>query len=231
VFGYSRSATDVTITSVDSRFQPLLTVPDTIDGLPVTSIAPLALQDYNGPRVAIPATIHTIGDGAFSRCRLAWVEVAADNPTFTSREGVVYDRSMSRLCAVPGGRGGVFTVPQGVSVIGSAAFFECASLEAVELPAGVTTIEDSAFSGCLGLTSIDLPETLETLSSLAFAWSRSLVSISIPAGVSLVADNAFLGCEGLYTIDVADGNPFYADADGLLLDSGWWRVLPGGRGP
>lgn len=231
VFGYSRSPTEVTITSVDSRFQPLLTVPDTIDGLPVTSIAPLALQDYNGPRIAIPATIRTIGAGAFSRCRLGWVDVAADNPVFTSREGAVYDRSMSRLCAVPGGRGGVFTVPQGVRVIGSSAFFECAALESVELPAGVTTIEGAAFSGCLGLSYIALPETLETLSSQAFAWCRSLATVSIPAGVSRVADNAFLGCEGLHSIDVADGNPFYADVDGVLLDGSRSRLVacPPGR--
>jgi hypothetical protein len=224
-FTYSRSTTAVTIQSVHAPSQAVLAVPASIEGLPVTSIAPLAFKTYEGPRISIPASVQEIGAGAFSDCKLSWIDVAADNPAFASQDGIVYDRSLTRLHACPGGRGGWVTVPWGVKVVGRSAFAECSGIAVVELPTGLTTIEGGAFSGCLGLSFVALPDTLTTIGDGAFFSCKSLVSMAIPASVTAIGPNAFEVCTSLRAFDVADGNTFYADTDGALLDGSRSRLI------
>ena len=51
-------------------------------------------------------------------------------------------------------------IPEGVSLIGSSAFYECNKLVNVSLPDGLEIIGDKAFWLCSSLTSITLPESL-----------------------------------------------------------------------
>ena len=75
--------------------------------------------------------------------------------------------------------------------LGNMAFFECKSLERIEIYDGISVIRTSTFSGCKSLREIVLPSTLEQISAYAFSDCTSLESIVIPESVSSIAANAF----------------------------------------
>ena len=86
-------------------------------------------------------------------------------------------------------------IKQGVTTIGSHAFFLCSNLESVSIPEGVTTIEDRAF------------------------WQTSLKNITIPASVTQIGSTikeVFYQCYNLEDITVASGNTAYKSVDGVL---------------
>ena len=44
-----------------------------------------------------------------------------------------------------------------IDEIGQQSFYNCSSLETIEIPTGVTVIGRSAFYGCISLKSIEIP--------------------------------------------------------------------------
>ena len=70
------------------------------------------------------------------------------------------------MCGIVG-----FTIPSGMTKIGSYAFQECSGLTSVTIPSSVTEIGDDAFYGCNNLRSL----TMARLHS-AIADSLSLMS-------------------------------------------------------
>ena len=82
-------------------------------------------------------------------------------------------------------------LPQSLLTLGNMAFFECKSLERIEIYDGISVIRTSTFSGCKSLREIVLPSTLEQISAYAFSDCTSLESIVIPESVSSIAANAF----------------------------------------
>ncbi len=85
----------------------------------------------------------------FSNCTgLTRIDVDANNPNFSSHDGVLYDKSQTKLIQFPGGRIGGFAIPGSVTQIGAEAFRGCAGLTSVIFPAGVMFIDSFAFGGC-----------------------------------------------------------------------------------
>lgn len=76
----------------------------------------------------------------------------------------------------------------GITTIGTYAFYGCENLEAVTLPQSVVSIRDSAFSRCTKLQSVDLSH-VEAFGSSAFWQCESLKTVSIKA----TAFNLFSG--------------------------------------
>lgn len=88
----------------------------------------------------------------------------------------------------------------GVKSIGKTAFYDCSSLESVELPATVTAINDGTFQNCSSLTSLKIPETVKTIGANAFTGCKNLKELEIADGVTSIGKNAFTGCESLETV-------------------------------
>ena len=103
------------------------------------------------------------------------------------------------------GPGGDVTIPEGVTEIGSAAFFGCTGLTDVTIPEGVTEIGYSTFSGCTGLTSVTIPEDVTKIGSVAFSGCTGLTSVTIPEGVTEIGSEAFSGCTGLTSVTIPEG--------------------------
>lgn len=76
-------------------------------------------------------------------------------------------------------------IENGITYIGTYAFYECKNLETVQIPNTVTSMGD-AFTGCSKLTSIVLPPSLVYFSGsgIAFYRCRSLTSITLRADIS-----------------------------------------------
>ena len=95
--------------------------------------------------------------------------------------------------------------PQGITGIGSYAFYGCTGLSAVSLPAGLTSIGSSAFSGCTGLSSIEFPESLTSIDGGAFSNCTGLSSIEFPESLTSIGGGAFSNCTGLSSVTLPEG--------------------------
>ena len=73
-------------------------------------------------------------------------------------------------------------IEEGVTSIGKRAFYDCSSLNKIELPSSVTSIGDWAFDSCSSLSQINIPEGVTSIGSSAFSRCRSLSQINIPEG-------------------------------------------------
>jgi hypothetical protein len=178
--------------------------------------------------IAIPASVTSIGDGAFDEVTaLTAITVDPANQTFTSIDGVLFNKNASTLIRYPVGKSATsYTIPAGVTSIGEYAFYLNA-LTSITIPEGVTSIGGGAFQGATALISITIPASVtsigyeafvgaDVLSSVtfaqgsqltsiedyAFSYATGLTSITIPAGVTSIGYNAFEGATSLSSITI-----------------------------
>lgn len=100
----------------------------------VTSIGDRALEDcYEIMTVSIPATVKTIGTGAFRGCGgLASINVDALNPAFCSVDGVLYSKDKSVLICYPQSRSGSrYLISSSVKTISAYAFENVLNLKGI----------------------------------------------------------------------------------------------------
>jgi hypothetical protein len=99
--------------------------------------------------ITIPNSVTNIGSFAFQDCsRLTNITVAADNPSYASASGVMFNKGMTLLIQCPAGVTGSYVIPNSVTCIGSFAFEYCSGLTSVTIPNNVTNIGTSAFAIC-----------------------------------------------------------------------------------
>ena len=92
-------------------------------------------------------------------------------------------------------------IPDSVTSIDYAAFYNCTGLTSIMIPDSVTSIGSSAFENCSSLTSITIPDSVTSIGSCAFFECSSLTSITIGNGVTYISDDVFNRCL-LTTIDL-----------------------------
>lgn len=107
---------------------------------------------HNIQSLTIPASVYTIKNNAFYDCT-ANINVEANNPFYTSVDGVLFNKEKSILIQCPISKSGEYTIPSTVTAIKGNAFSGC-NLTSISIPSAITSIGDLAFSGCKALTSI-----------------------------------------------------------------------------
>ncbi len=128
--------------------------------------------------VSIPAGVTSIASTAFLWCsNLTAIEVAPGNNTYSSLDGVLFNKAMTELLFCPYTKSGAYTVPAGVTKLSAEAFANCEDLTEVELPSGMTTISGYAFFGCGSLTRITIPNSVTTIEDWAFQFCESLTDV------------------------------------------------------
>ena len=95
-------------------------------------------------------------------------------------------------------------IPDSVTRLGDACFFECTGLTSVVIPDSVTSLGDYCFIECTGLTSISIPDSVTSLGDYCFMRCTGLTSISIPDSVTSLGDFCFVECIGLTSISIPD---------------------------
>ena len=182
----------------------------------VTSIGSSAFEGCSSlTSVTIPNSVTEIGGQAFCFCtELMSIEVDKDNQSYTSVDGVLYDKNKTTLICCPGGKTSV-EIPNGVTNIGYAAFAGCTGLTTITIPNGVTLIDYATFFGCTGLTSIEIPNSVTKIELWAFNGCTGLTSIVIPNSVTRLHYQAFVGCIGLTSVTIGKGVDF-SDIEHLL---------------
>lgn len=119
------------------------------------------------------------------------INVSEYNTTFSSVDGVLFNKEKTELLLYGNGRTAEdYAIPTGVTTIGMAAFSDNRHIISVVIPEGVTTIGISAFSNCDTLTSVTMPSTVMQIYSGAFSYT-ALNSIDLPEGLTAINTNAF----------------------------------------
>jgi len=154
-------------------------------------------------RVTISRSVKSLGSGAFFTCTsLGEISVDPDNSSYSSADGVLFDKSHATLIQYPGNKPGTYTIPNTVTGIEDMAFFSCARLDHVTIPNIVSRIGASAFQGCANLTDV-----------------------AIPASVNSIGTDAFGGCASMKAIEVDALSHDYSSRDGVLFDKTGLKLL------
>ncbi|MCL2182945.1 MAG: leucine-rich repeat protein [Chitinispirillia bacterium] len=102
--------------------------------------------------VNIGSGAKTIEQSAFAAPKLASINVAANNPNYSSADGVMFNKNKTVVIMCPRGKEGAYVIPKSVTEIGDYAFTRCAFLTSLTIPAGVKSIGKGAFQQSLSVT-------------------------------------------------------------------------------
>jgi hypothetical protein len=222
-FTYTNTGSAIAITRY-TGYGRVVTIPNTIEGLPVTTIGVGAfyvdvLDLSFMVDVTIPDGVTTIGIAAFANCE------NLTNINMPTNLTTIGDRAFE-FC----GRLATVIIPASVTNIGQAAFYSCfASLTTVTIPASVTCIGDGAFASS-GVTEVlvepdnasyismdgvlfnkdrtiilqypagkpgndySIPDSVTVIGNYAFHGCFNLTNVAIPAKVTAIGDYAFVNC-------------------------------------
>ncbi|MDR1591450.1 MAG: leucine-rich repeat protein [Prevotellaceae bacterium] len=167
--------------------------------------------------LTIPESVETIGEAAFTYCDgLTDIDVAADNPHYSSLGGVLFDKMQYTLIQCPGGKAGSYIIPESVKTIGERAFI-AGKLTSVTIGNSVTSIGNYAFEYCGGLTGIDVAAGnlhYSSLNGVLFNKDKNTLirypagkadsSYTIPNSVTLIGGSAFYGCSKLDSVTIGN---------------------------
>ncbi len=150
-------------------------------------------------KIHFGAGMKTLGHQVFAMCKkLTGIEVAANNPYFSAKDGVLMHANGSILYVYPAGKNEEsYTVPAGVRQIAPEAFYGCLGLKKLQLPDSVTEISDSAFYDCADLQQVHLGNGIVTIGQDAFSWCVSLTQVTLGERLETLGENAFYGCSRL----------------------------------
>ena len=201
--------------------------------------------------VELPASVETIGTLAFA-FGFGSVNVAPDNPHFTSENGVLYTKDKRVLIHVPNTFTN-FTLPDWVEVIDAGAISETnistltfpttgalreirdqafwgSNLNTLTLPEGVTTIGYEIAGCCEALTNVTFPSTLTSGSGLNFTDCARLSRLEFrgppPSGINGIT-TSFSALRGYYPKSLASAWETVLNKDGTWghgIDAGEWST-------
>ena len=189
----------------DSIDKSTISIPDKIDGHPVTMIYEFAFCGLeNTKTINIPDSVKVIGAEAFAWCEnLQTINIPTSVTTIDAAafagnnklQSITIPDSVTELGA------GAFilcenltnvTLPNTISSIPYGTFAACVSLKKIDIPSSVKTIEDEAFS-MTGFTEFTVPDTITSIGAGAFSDCENLVKVTIPKTVTKIGDDIFEG--------------------------------------
>lgn len=168
----------------------------------LTYIGSYAFGGAKMPLIRIPQKVDTICYDAFQSSTLEKFDVNPSNAYFTSINGVLYDKTLTKLlCVPPYYADEIFDIPEGIVELGDGAFYG-AGVKLVNFPGSIRKFGREAFSHC-SLAKINIPETIGELPYECFA-NSSLPSVTVPPTVKGMDGGVFAYCSSLVEANLPD---------------------------
>ena len=129
----------------------------------------------SGTQYAIPDSVTSIGNDAFSNCtRLTDITIPY-SVTSIGDSAFLYCTGLTGI-----------TIPNSVTSIGDSAFIACTGLTSITIPDSVTSIGNNAFNSCSRLTSITIPESVNSIGDHAFRDCDDLTEVIFEGNAPLI---------------------------------------------
>lgn len=166
-----------------------------------------------------------------SQCKtLESISVAAENPNYQSKDGVLFSKDGTQLLCYPRGKSGAYEIPAGVTELEDGIFFGCELLSSVTLPQGMTKIGQSAFSSCTSLAEVSIPDSVTEVGYQAF---RDTAILEAQTGAAKYVDHWLIDFDSSVseleilpgTVGIADGALHYKYVDDEEQDAKYLRKL------
>ena len=153
--------------------------------------------------MSIPQNVTMIGSNAFTGCsRLTAFAVDPANTAYASVNGVLYNKTITKLIDYPCAAAGEYTIPDTVTAMEPYALRSCTGLTSVTFGQGISRIDANILNGCSSLTAVHISQNINSIDT-----------------------NAFVGCQNLTEISVHNGNAVYASAGGVLFSKDMSTLL------
>lgn len=161
-----------------------LTIPETIEGLPVTKIGKQAFYMQNQlTSVTLPSSLTEIGDEAFIGCTSITQITIPESVTSIGNSAFYRCKSLETI-----------NVPDSVVNLGEYAFYECENLVNIYLGKNIPEIKRSTFIRCRKLRNLDLPDKITSIGEDAFMNCDLLYNPVLPESLTYIGKNVFNEC-------------------------------------
>ena len=185
--------------------QVTLTLPETLDGYPVTALAGHGFRSHTCDNVVIPDTLHHVEENFFRNVDAKAFVVSDTHPTLKSVDGVLIDKQTMTLLRYPVMNfNQSYRVPDDVKTLGEQSFANCWYLKTVQLPDGLEIIGEGAFENCSALTTISIAASHPSFGMkdnvlynkqegklIHYLAGDSSTSYTIPSYIRQIGQNAF----------------------------------------
>lgn len=194
-------------------------------------IAPNAFDGCSAISITVPNNVIAIGEYAFYGIINVNYNGSADGAPWGARvfngcvDGwLVYsDNSKKDLYYCSPDAKGEIVLPEGLLIIESHAFHNCANITNINIPSSVYFIGDWAFEGCsslpvvgglryadtylvemedYSLSTYTIREGTRWIGKNVFAWAQMLPEITLPESLEYIGENAFAYCTGLTSLTI-----------------------------
>ena len=175
----------------------------------MTTIADGSFTDCTGlESVTIGKGCTSVTASAFTRnVNLVKFDVSEDNESYTSVDGVLYNKEKTAVVCYPKSLSGEYVIPDTVTSIEKAAFENCNKLTKITIGSGVETVNPYAFNQCNLLATVvfkDSDTANKKICERAFYYCGSLTEVDFGNAVTSIGDYAFTICSKIKSLEFPD---------------------------
>lgn len=203
--------------------------------------------------VTLPQNLTSIKMTAFQRCTaLTNIEIGPANTNYTSNDGVLYNKDMTKLIICPNGKTDNLTLPEGITSLlpenNGALTFEIldgCQISSITLPSTYSGFSDSIyrFGGCAALEEVNISENHEKFRSVdGVVYDKNVEKLimcprgrkqpyQMPDTVTSINKYAFYNCKNLSDVTISKNvasinyNNFYGcTIDTVLIPEGVSKI-------